>query len=408
MKRHFFRAAVLPLLLAGLLAGCASAPQEPVLPAPTPQTVQETTAPSPSPEASPTVSPTPSPTPSASPTPTPTASPTSAPTPKTTQKPMVLTEEKKEEILQKPVKQESQKEDETIQESRPTAPPIVDTVPTPAPTKTPSPTPKPSARPSDSPAPTKTPKPTPTPVPAYTGWKETAEGTFYLVEDKPVTGSQAIGGRRYIFDESGVLQTRTGVDVSSYQKNINWKAVAQDGISYAFIRIGGQFYRQEGGFYKDAYFEQNYTGARAQGLDVGVYFFSQATTVEEAREEALWVIAQMQGRPTQLPIVYDLEDPASDSRFHLANLNRQEVTDLARAFCETIEVNGYDAMVYTNPTWIRSKLYLDQLSDFPLWIAHYTNDPYPAEAKNWTAWQYTSSGKVKGISGNVDVNVMWQ
>lgn len=406
MKRHFFRAAVLPLLLAGLLAGCASAPQEPVLPDLTPQTVQETTAPSPSPEASPTISPTPSPTPSPSPTPTPTASPTPTPTPKATQKPMVLTEEKKEEILQKPVKQESQKEDETIQESRPTAPPIVDTVPTPAPTKTPSPTLKPSARPSDSPAPTKTPKPTPTPVPAYTGWKETAEGTFYLVEDKPVTGSQAIGGRRYIFDESGVLQTRTGVDVSSYQKNINWKAVAQDGISYAFIRIGGQFYRQEGGFYKDAYFEQNYTGARAQGLDVGVYFFSQATTVEEAREEALWVIAQMQGRPTQLPIVYDLEDPASDSRFHLANLNRQEVTDLARAFCETIEANGYDAMVYTNPDWIRNRLDINQLSQYPLWISHYTTAMEPSAPSWWRSWQYTSVGKVSGINGSVDMNVM--
>ena len=89
------------------------------------------------------------------------------------------------------------------------------------------------------------------------------------------------------------------------------------------------------------------------------------------------MLNQLDGRPLTLPIVYDLEDPAPDSRFHLANLNRQQVTDLCRAFCETIEANGYEAAVYTNPNWIQNILYLDQLSDFPLWLAHYTSALLP-------------------------------
>lgn len=226
------------------------------------------------------------------------------------------------------------------------------------------------------------------------------------MEGKPLTGWQVIGGRRYYFNEAGIRTSRTGIDVSGYQGSIDWKKVAADDISFAFLRIGGQYYRQEGGFYKDTYFERNYTGARNNGLDTGVYFFSQAITVEEARQEALWVLNQLDGRPLTLPIVYDLEDPAPDSRFHLANLNRQQVTDLCRAFCETIEANGYEAAVYTNPNWIQNILYLDQLSDFPLWLAHYTSALLPSGSDRWSWWQYTSAGKVNGISGGVDINVM--
>lgn len=401
--------------------GCVSADMNTMAPLPIVTTAAEDLAPSLLPEGTPSPSPeteaTPSPTPTVAPTATPSPSPASSPTPKATIKPQVLTEEKKEEILEKPVQKPSQEEDQVIQESKPTPPPIVDTVPTPAPTSAPTatPTPKPTAastpKPGATPSPTPTPVPTstpkPTPDPSYTGWYTTSQGTQYLVQGKPITGSQIIGGRRYIFSSTGILKTRLGIDVSSYQGSINWNSVANDGISFAFLRIGGQYYRQEGGFYKDNYFEKNYTGAQNAGLDTGVYFFSQAITPEEAREEALWVVAQLKGRGLQLPIVYDLEDPADDSRFHLANLNRQQVTELCLAFCETIEANGYDAMVYTNPDWIWNRLYLDQLSSYPLWLAHYTSAALPSASDNWKAWQYTSSGSVKGINGKVDMNVMW-
>lgn len=405
--------------------GCVSADMNTMAPVPIVTTAAEDLAPSLLPEGTPSPSPetesTPSPTPTVAPTATPSPSPTPSPTPQATIKPQVLTEEKKEEILEKPVQKPSQEEDQVIQESKPTPPPIVDTVPTPAPTAAPTPTPTPTPRPTATPTPkpgatpsptpeatpTFTPTPTPTPDPSYTGWYTTSQGTQYLVQGKPITGSQIIGGRRYIFSSTGILQTRLGIDVSSYQGSINWNRVANDGISFAFLRIGGQYYRQEGGFYKDNYFEKNYTGAQNAGLDTGVYFFSQAITPEEAREEALWVVAQLKGRGLQLPIVYDLEDPANDSRFHLANLNRQQVTELCLAFCETIEANGYDAMVYTNPDWIWNRLYLDQLSSYPLWLAHYTSAALPSASDNWKAWQYTSSGSVKGINGKVDMNVMW-
>ena len=374
----------------------------------------------PEPEESP--SPTPESTAEPTPTPKPDKTPTPTKKPAATEKPPVLTEEVKEELDRLPQQEESKQEDETIQESRPTPPPLVDTVPTPSPTKNPSPTKKPAATPTASPTsgpsatvspapkPTPTtkptPAPTPTPTPAITGWFTDDSGQYYLVEGKPLTGWQVIGGRRYYFNEAGIRTSRTGIDVSGYQGSIDWKKVAADDISFAFLRIGGQYYRQEGGFYKDTYFERNYTGARNNGLDTGVYFFSQAITVEEARQEALWVLNQLDGRPLTLPIVYDLEDPAPDSRFHLANLNRQQVTDLCRAFCETIEANGYEAAVYTNPNWIQNILYLDQLSDFPLWLAHYTSALLPSGSDRWSWWQYTSAGKVNGISGGVDINVM--
>lgn len=427
-QRNIISVVLSVCFLAGA-TGCASADMNTLAPLPIITTAAEDLSPSSLPEESPSPSPEaeilPSPTPTATPIATPTPSPTPSSTPKATVKPQVLTEEKKEEILEKPVQKPSQQEDQVIQQSKPTPPPIVDTVPTPAPTvaptatPTPTPTPKPTATPTPkpgatpsptpqvTPTPVPTPTPDPTPDPSYTGWHTTSQGTQYLVQGKPITGSQIIGGRRYIFSSTGFLQTRLGIDVSSYQGSINWNSVANDGISFAFLRIGGQYYRQEGGFYKDNYFENNYTDAQNAGLDTGVYFFSQAITPEEAREEALWVVAQLNGRGLQLPIVYDLEDPANDSRFHLANLNRQQVTELCLAFCETIEANGYNAMVYTNPDWIWNRLYLDQLSSYPLWLAHYTSASLPSGSDTWKAWQYTSSGSVNGINGKVDMNLMW-
>lgn len=397
MKHYYKTAAFLTAALIGL-TGCSS-PQPVMQLSPVEQTtpVQSSSAPDHtlSPTSTPVSSPTPTPKATFSPTPKPTSRPTSIPssTPAPTRKPVVLTEEKKEELNRLPVKEESKQEDTVIQESRPTAPPMIDTVP--SPNKNPSST--------SSPTPMITPAPS---FPTQTGWYENQKGQYYLVEGIPITGWQVISGRRYHFGEDGIRTSRTGIDVSSYQGTINWKKVTNDDISFAFLRIGGQYYRKEGGFYSDTYFEKNYTGATTNGVDIGVYFFSQAITPEEAQQEALWVINQLNGRPLDLPIVYDLEDPAADSRFHLANLNRQQVTDLALAFCETIQANGYEAAVYTNPSWIRNTLYLDQLLQYPLWLAHYTTNLLPSGSDSWTWWQYTSSGTVDGISGKTDLNVI--
>lgn len=424
MKHYYKTAAFLTSALIGL-TGCSS-PQPVMQLSPVEQTtpVQSSSAPDHilSPTSTPVSSPTPTPKATSSPTPKPTSRPTSIPssTPAPTRKPVVLTEEKKEELNRLPVKEESKQEDTVIQESRPTAPPMIDTVPSPnknpsstsspTPMITPSPSPTKSPSATLTPSPTLTPRPSPTPTapsfPTQTGWYENQKGQYYLVEGIPITGWQVISGRRYHFGEDGIRTSRTGIDVSSYQGTINWKKVANDDISFAFLRIGGQYYRKEGGFYSDTYFEKNYTGATTNGVDIGVYFFSQAITPEEAQQEALWVINQLNGRPLDLPIVYDLEDPAADSRFHLANLNRQQVTDLALAFCETIQANGYEAAVYTNPSWIRNTLYLDQLLQYPLWLAHYTTNLLPSGSDSWTWWQYTSSGTVDGISGKTDLNVI--
>lgn len=412
MKCYYKTAVFLTSALIGL-TGCSTS--QPVMqPFPAKQTISIQSSSVPDHTLSPTSTPVSSPTPTPKATSKPTSRPTSIPssTPAPTRKPVVLTEEKKEELNRLPVKEESKQEDTIIQESRPTPPPIIDTVPSPnqKPSFTPSPSPTKNPSATLTPSPTLTPQPSPTPTasgfPIQTGWYENQKGQYYLVDGAPITGWQIISGRRYYFKEDGVRTSRTGIDVSSYQGTINWKKVANDDISFAFLRIGGQYYRKEGGFYSDTYFEKNYAGATTNGVDIGVYFFSQAITPEEAQQEALWVINQLNGRPLDLPVVYDLEDPAADSRFHLANLSRQQVTDLALAFCETIEANGYKAAVYTNPNWIQNTLYLDQLLQYPLWLAHYTTNLLPSGTDNWLWWQYTSSGTVDGILGKTDLNVI--
>lgn len=412
MKCYYKTAVFLTSALIGL-TGCSTS--QPVMqPFPAKQTISIQSSSVPDHTLSPTSTPVSSPTPTPKATSKPTSRPTSIPssTPAPTRKPVVLTEEKKEELNRLPVKEESKQEDTIIQESRPTPPPIIDTVlsPNQKPSFTPSPSPTKNPSATLTPSPTLTPQPSPTPTapsfPIQTGWYENQKGQYYLVDGAPITGWQIISGRRYYFKEDGVRTSRTGIDVSSYQGTINWKKVANDDVSFAFLRIGGQYYRKEGGFYSDTYFEKNYTGATTNGVDIGVYFFSQAITPEEAQQEALWVINQLNGRPLDLPVVYDLEDPAADSRFHLANLSRQQVTDLALAFCETIEANGYKAAVYTNPNWIQNTLYLDQLLQYPLWLAHYTTNLLPSGTDNWLWWQYTSSGTVDGILGKTDLNVI--
>lgn len=191
-----------------------------------------------------------------------------------------------------------------------------------------------------------------------------------------------------------------GIDVSEHQYDIDWKQVKAAGIKFAIIRVGFRGY--ETGLVKpDKRALEYYQGARDAGLDIGVYFFSQATTPEEAVEEARFVLDFTAGWDLKYPVVYDWEYISATAR--TANVDRRTLTDCSIAFCEEIRSAGRSPMVYFNRRQGNNMLYLYELEDYPFWLAMYSyrmTYPYKVEM-----WQYTNEGKVPGIEGDVDINL---
>ena len=222
----------------------------------------------------------------------------------------------------------------------------------------------------------------------------------------PYDWSQVVRGDdgRFTYTEDGVPASQTGIDVSNHESDIDWKAVAGDGIDFAFVRIGYRGYT-EGGIFVDDRFEANFRGARGEGLAVGVYFFSQATTVEEAQEEADFVIEQLRGRQLELPVVFDFESVGDgDARTH--DVTREQCTANALAFCQRVSEAGYRPMVYMN---LRdsSRYGLEQLqaAGIPIWYAQY--DVEVAQAQfDFAIWQYSESASVAG-AGEVDIDILF-
>lgn len=203
---------------------------------------------------------------------------------------------------------------------------------------------------------------------------------------------------RYIYEGEAGVARATGVDVSDHQGAIDWQAVAADGIDFAMIRVGWRG-NTEGYLHEDICFEQNYAGACEAGLPCGVYFFSQAVTVDEAREEATFALELLAGRELAYAVVFDYE-PTGEHR--IANIDGATATACTRAFCDIIAEGGYEPMIYGN----RYDLgYLDaaQLSDVRVWFAEYAQ--IPTREEPFSLWQYTSSGSVAGIGTPVDLNL---
>lgn len=207
-------------------------------------------------------------------------------------------------------------------------------------------------------------------------------------------------GLRYYEDEN--YTSVNGIDVSYYQKEIDWEKVKNDGIDFAMIRLG---YRgaESGKLYLDDRFKENLRGAKRAGLQVGVYFFSQAVTVKEAVEEAKYVIRHIRGKGITYPVAFDMEPVTESDR--ITELTVREKTEIADAFCEIIERNGHKPMIYGNPHWLHNHLDCAYLADYPTWLAHYTKQTdYPYA---YQIWQYTDKGRVDGIRGRVDLNLQF-
>ena len=195
---------------------------------------------------------------------------------------------------------------------------------------------------------------------------------------------------------------KVGIDVSKYQGEIDWKKVADAGVKFAIIRCGYRGY-STGSLVIDPYFEKNLKGASSNGIDVGVYFFSQAINEVEAVEEASMVLSQIKRQFVPYPIFIDSEASGGDGRADKLEIDKR--TAICRAFCETIESEGYNAGVYASKNWFNNRLNASELEKYVIWLAEYREAPTYEGVYNM--WQHSSKGQIDGITGNVDLDLSY-
>ena len=190
--------------------------------------------------------------------------------------------------------------------------------------------------------------------------------------------------------EDEKYQSKLGVDVSTYQGIIDWKKVKKAGIEFAILRLGFRGYGQAGNIVLDANFERNYKAAKKEGIEIGVYFFSQAINLEEIKEEANFVLKHIKGKEITYPIAFDLENIKNDVA-RTDNLTSSEMTNMTQEFCKIMEEKGYMPSIYGNAKTFTTKMQLELLNHYQKWYADYQEKPlYPYA---FTIWQYTEKRK---------------
>lgn len=206
---------------------------------------------------------------------------------------------------------------------------------------------------------------------------------------------------RTVYDDV-VYYTRQGIDVSNYQGIVDWDKVKASGIDFAIIRIGYRGYGKSGSLNVDKEFRRNIENAKAAGLDVGVYFFAQAVNEEEAIEEARFVLSNLEGYELELPIVYDPES-ILDVPARTDNVTAEQFTKNTVAFCEAVKAAGYEPMIYANMLWQAFELDMELLNEYQFWYADY--EQLPQTPYKYTIWQYSNTGHVDGVKGEVDLDI---
>ena len=241
--------------------------------------------------------------------------------------------------------------------------------------------------------------------PQYTGWRTDGGKVYYYdANHNKITGNQVIGGVMYTFGGDGALSQSSGnrgIDVSKYQGNIDWGAVAASGINFAIIRVG---YRGSvsGALVQDPNFKKNISGATKAGIKVGLYFFTQAVNEAEAVEEASMAMSLASGYKVTYPIFIDTES-ASSGRAN--GLSKSARTAVVKAFCQTVRNGGYKAGVYASKSWYANQLNASALNGYCIWVAQYNSSC--TYSGKYDMWQYSSKGSVSGIKGNVDMNISY-
>ena len=238
----------------------------------------------------------------------------------------------------------------------------------------------------------------------------------YITEDakgsKLVNGSGmeltpkgiSLGYKGIISYEDDKYTSRFGVDVSKYSGHINWEKAKEDGVEFAIARIGFRGYGKSGAIHADETAMVNIKGAKDAGIDVGVYFFSQAINEKEAIEEADFILDMLDGMPLEMPIVFDPEHILHDEA-RTDNVSKEQFTKNCIAFCNRVKEAGYEPMIYANMKWQAYDLDMGLLKDIPFWYADY--EKLPQSPYMFEIWQYSQAGHLDGFNGAIDFNVQF-
>lgn len=234
-----------------------------------------------------------------------------------------------------------------------------------------------------------------------TGWQTVDGSTYYFTATgQMTTGWQIVNGQWYYMDKNGhwlgsdydqaARGKIFGVDVSKYQKTVDWTTLRGTGVDFALIRVG------HGDRVLDPTFKQNIEGANSVGIAAGVYFYSKAQSTAQAILDAQFVIDNLNGYNVSYPVAIDLEDSSQ------ANLTKQQITDIAIAFCNEIRAAGYTPMIYCNESWYRDRIDFSRISNVGRWVARYNSKP--ADDISRDIWQAGSTTILPGIDGYVDID----
>lgn len=237
---------------------------------------------------------------------------------------------------------------------------------------------------------------------------EYADGTTEWVVISPYLAKNTYDFTRLVssddemkYVEDGKNTAFMGVDISKYQEEVDFNQLKDAGVDYVMLRVGARGY-SSGQIMMDEYFTENLQKATEAGLDIGVYFFSQAITEAEAIEEASVVIQNLQGFTIKYPVAIDMEYVDNDTS-RLEQVSRADKTVITKAFLDTVQAAGYRPMIYGNKEWLLKRIDLSKLTAYDIWLAQEKDMPdYPYK---FTMWQYTTSGKVNGIRGYADLNI---
>lgn len=193
--------------------------------------------------------------------------------------------------------------------------------------------------------------------------------------------------------------TKIGIDVSQWQGDINWNKVKNAGAEFAMIRMGYQK-GYDGENVIDPYFIKNITGAKEAGVKVGIYYYSYAKTAEEAKSQAEWVASNLKNYKIDLPVSFDWE---SWSSFVTCNMSFHDINKVAHTYCKTLKEHGYQTSLYSSKNYLEKIWYPEEFDN--IWLAHYTSKTnYEG---NYHMWQFCNTGKIDGINGDVDIDVLY-
>ncbi len=217
----------------------------------------------------------------------------------------------------------------------------------------------------------------------------------------------SIDGILHYYDINGREAEKIGLDVSFYNNQIDWTAVKAQGIDFVIVRLGGRGWGSRGVLYGDRQTQIYLRGAREAGLEIGAYFYSTAKNPAEALEEASAALATLDGMSLDLPLFIDMEYSGNYPYGRSDTLSQGMRADIVSTFCDAVESAGYRAGIYASEGYLRYDLDSQATSWLPVWLASYTVDNLlPTYTGKYEIWQYTDSGRVGGIDGPVDMNLM--